>query len=125
MCFDKDVKDKEELVSLKDYINYIYSGNINWGMVSKQIASYQEKGYKLSGIRGTLHYCFEIKKMDKSKSLGIGIVEYYYKQAGEYFRAVGRMDEEQKFEYTCEEITIPTPQADRMTRLKTINMEEL
>lgn len=110
---------------MKKYIGEIFNGNINWGLVNKQINNYIDKGYKPSGIQGTLHYCYFIKKMSLAKANGIGIVEYYYKQAGEYFNAMGRMEKVQKVEIKTKEVQIFEPKAEKLTRLKPIALEEI
>ncbi len=94
-------------------------------MVNKQISNYLEKGYKASGIKGTLHYCYIVKRMNIQKAAGIGIVDYYYKQAGDYFQAMGKMDKVQKVKLETKEVFISEPSATKITRLKPINLEDL
>lgn len=124
-CFKAKDREKREIAELKNYIGELFRGNINWGLVNKQINSYIGKGYKPSGIQGTLHYCYIIKRMNIQKANGIGIVEYYYKQAGEYFNALERMEKVQKVELTTKEIVIKEPVATKLTRLKPIALEDL
>lgn len=124
-CYKQKEKEKSEVAKLKVYIGELFSGNINWGLVNKQINNYLDKGYKPSGIQGTLHYCYIIKRMNIQKANGIGIVEYYYKQAGDYFMAMGRMEQVQKVEITTREVIISEPTAEKLTRLKPIALEEL
>ena len=125
MALDEEYSKFFQIAEVKNYIGELFRGNINWGLVNKQINSYIGKGYKPSGIQGTLHYCYIIKKMNIQKANGIGIVEYYYKQAGEYFNALERMEKVQKVELTTKEIVIKEPVATKLTRLKPIALEDL
>lgn len=124
-CFKIKEREKKEVAELRTYIGELFRGNVNWGLVNKQINDYLAKGYKPSGIQGTLHYCYIIKRMSMGKAKGIGLVEYYYKQAGEYFNALGKMNITQKYEYKVKEVVINEPTTYKLTRLKPIAMEEL
>lgn len=124
-CYKQKEREKIEVGQLKSYIGDLFRGNINWGLVNKQINNYIEKGYKPSGIQGTLHYCYIIKRMNMQKANGIGIVEYYYKQAGEYFNALGKMEQVQKVELSVREVVINEPTVEKLSRLKLIPLEEL
>lgn len=124
-CFKMKEKEKEQVAQLKTYIGELFRGNINWGLVNKQINNYIDKGYKPSGIQGTLHYCYILKKMNIQKANGIGIVEYYYKQAGDYFNALGKMETVQKVEIKTKEVVIKEPVAEKLTRLRPIALEDL
>lgn len=88
--------------------------------IYKQLKDYIEKNhYTYSGIHKALIYHFEIKKGDISKANGgIGIVEYVYQQAHDYYRSIwlAQQKNESKIEeiknYLPEEkvIKIPIPQ---------------
>jgi hypothetical protein len=124
-CYKIKEAERLEIEQLKSYIGELFNYNVNWGLINKQIKQYLDKGYKPSGIQGTLHYCYSIQKMNFTKAHGIGIVEFYYKTAGQYFQAMGRMGKEQKVENTIREVVISEPVSTKMTRLKPIPLEDI
>lgn len=75
-----------DLVKLKDYISQKYGDKARWPLINKQIKDYLAKGYSLSGILKSLVWFYDIKNNSPDKSNGgIGIVEYAYQDAYNYY----------------------------------------
>lgn len=83
----KEEKDRE---ALTQYIKDFYGADANWPLIQKQIKKYiSEKNYSYSGILKSLKFFYEVRRGDKSKARGgIGIVEYVYNDAFNYYRAI-------------------------------------
>lgn len=80
----------QDLVKLKAYITQIYGDKANWKLISKQLKDFkQNNNYSYSGILKSLTYFYDVKKnsIEKSKG-GIGIVEYIYNEAYNYYLAL-------------------------------------
>lgn len=127
-CALEQEKEKSTRQSLNNLIDDLFDGDVNYGVIGKQISNFQQQyKYTLSGIAGTLYYCYKIKHMDISKAEGIGIVPFYYKQAREYFatleraknNAVGSLDIHKKT------IHIKAPQAEPLNKLREISLDKL
>lgn len=85
-CFDtidKDVRDREEL---EEYIRQVYNIEKMTPLINKQIKEFHEQGMSYSGIYKTLYYFYTIKNQKLGKAKGIGIVEYTYEEARNYFK---------------------------------------
>ena len=83
-----EVKEQNpDLIKLKEYISKTYGDKANWALINRQIKTFTaEKGYSLSGILKSLMYFYEIKGNNISGSNGgIGIIEYCYQDAYNYF----------------------------------------
>ena len=78
------MNDKE---ALTDYIQQLYGNKANWALIMKQLKEYEkDKDYTYSGMKRTLQYVYEIKKMSIDDSNGgIGIIPFQYQEAYEYF----------------------------------------
>ena len=79
-------KEDPDLQKLKEYIAQLFGDKVNWALVNKQIKKFKEKnGYSYSGMLKSLIYFFEVKGNSIEKSKGIGIVEYTYQDAFQYY----------------------------------------
>src|SRR5690606_23295643 len=77
---------------LIDYICELHNVNPPSGYVFKQIREFQEqRNYTLKGIELTLRYFHEVKEEPVMKGTGIGIVEYFYDEAKEYYISLENM----------------------------------
>lgn len=79
--------------ALLDYINELYKKNNinpNWPMIQKQIKKYVEGNkWTYSGIKRTLIYCYEVKKIDIRNCEGdIRAVTIYYPEAYKYYEKI-------------------------------------
>lgn len=85
----KPAEDKE-LTQLKAYISQVYGDKVNWKLVTKQIKDFKQKnGYSYSGMLKSLTYFYDVKKNSTEKSNGgIGIIEYVYNEAYNYYLAL-------------------------------------
>lgn len=83
------VGEEEGAMELREYINDLFSGTVNWGLVNKQIKNYHDSlGFSYSGMLKSLKYAYEIKKNNLGKAQGIGIVQICYQQAFDYYYAL-------------------------------------
>ena len=118
----KKVKEKEkpqedqDLIALKDYIALKYGNKANWPLITRQIKDFHEnKGYTYTGMLKSLTYFYDIKgnKPDSSKG-GIGIVDYCYKAAYDYYLAIfmaRKNSEDVTYQPIVKEYKIPVPKA--------------
>lgn len=121
-------EEDEDLVKLKEYITKLYGEKANWALINKQIKNFtKEKSYSLSGILKSLIYFFDIKKNNTDKTNGgIGIVEYCYQDAYNYYLGLylaQQANENKVLLNQVKEITIPIPSA-RGTKQKLIDLGE-
>ena len=95
------------------------------GQVNKQIRLYTDRyGYKISGIKGTLYYISEVKRIQMDPKYGIGLVAHFYKEAASYFEKMERMSSIKPYEEKENRIvTIEEPRAERVSRV--VDLEEL
>lgn len=87
---EKPASEDPDLIALKSYIERIYGTKANWALINKQIKKFHsENKYSYSGILKSLIYFYEVKhnSVDGSNG-GIGIVEYTYDQAYQYYLAI-------------------------------------
>lgn len=87
---EKSTTEDPDLITLKNYIERIYGTKANWALINKQIKKFHlENKYSYSGILKSLIYFYEVKhnSVDGSNG-GIGIVEYTYDQAYQYYLAI-------------------------------------
>lgn len=125
----------KEIAELADerqkVISYVYSiggKEVNFPLVNRQLNSMFDKGMNYKGIYYTLKYCYEVKRMSFSSGKGgIGIVEYLYKEASEYYGRISEAkskvkDIEINKEYR--EVKISSPSKDSFCT-KEIDLESL
>ena len=85
-CFEEKYPNEEEKEELREYIKKLLNIEQLTPLINKQLKVYiEENKFTYSGILGTLMYCYEVKKIDRTKAKGIGIVLYTYNEAKEYF----------------------------------------
>ena len=117
-----------DLKKLKDYITKIYGDKANWPLITKQIKNYtKDKKYSLSGILKSLVWFYDVKhnSVDGSNG-GIGIVEYCYQDAYNYYLALFIAQEANKnivLDNEIKEVTIAPPEM-RGTKQKLIDFGE-
>jgi hypothetical protein len=81
----KASKKCDDLIELKSYINQLYNGNVNWGLVMRQIKSFKEEyGYTYKQQLWVLKYAYEIKDMC-FEAQGIGIIPWLFKEARQFY----------------------------------------
>lgn len=87
-CIEPMEKEKElnktDFQKIMDYVHDLYE-RPNYVMIAKQIKDMKERGLKESGILKTLQYIYEIEEMKVMEDKGIGLVEYKYEDAKNYF----------------------------------------
>lgn len=85
-CYKEKFPDEEEKQLLIDYIKKLFNIEKLTPLIYKQIKDFvEEYKYTYSGMRGTLVYSYEIRKLDIGKARGIGIIPYNYEEAKNYF----------------------------------------
>ena len=118
----------EKIAQLKGYINQIYGEKANWPLIMRQIKKFtSENGFSISGILKSLVWFYEVKhnKVNDSNG-GIGIVEYCYKDAYNYYLAIYKANEANKdkqINTTVKEITIKPPKARNYLCKSIIDLE--
>ena len=81
----KASKKCDDLIELKSYINQLYNGNVNWGLVMRQIKSFKDEyGYTYKQQLYVLKYACEIKDM-RFEAQGIGIIPWLFKEAKQFY----------------------------------------
>ena len=121
-------EENEDLKKVKDYISKVYGNKANWPLIMRQIKKFTtEKGYSLSGILKSLIWFYDIQhnNVDGSNG-GIGIVEYAYQPAYNYYLAlfIAQQANENKTLFNeVKEVTI-TPPEMRGTKQKLIDFGE-
>ncbi len=81
----KESKKCDDLIELKSYINQLYNGNVNWGLVMRQIKSFKEEyGYTYKQQLWVLKYAYEVKDMC-FEAQGIGIIPWLFKEAKQFY----------------------------------------
>ena len=119
--------EKETRRQLNEFLFKLWNGNVNFGIVGQQIKTFQSQyNYTLSGILGTLHYCYRIKNLDPAKAQGIGIVPYYYKEARAYFFAIerGKINSSELLDTKKRIVKITPPKSYPIIKLFEISLEE-
>lgn len=128
-CADQEDKDRQDREKLNHLLYEIFEENVNFGMIGQQIKTFKSQyRYTISGITGTLYYCYKIKNMPVTKKTnGIGIVPFFYKEAREYFSSVsrGRENAQGVIENHKKTIHISSPRAEGINKMREISMEDL
>lgn len=76
-------------IQLENYIKKLMKIEKISPLIKKQIDNfYQEKQYSYKSILFTLKYFYEIKKGDITKAKGIGIVDYVYEEAKNFYKNI-------------------------------------
>lgn len=80
------------LLQLEKYIKSIMSLDKITPLIKRQIQRFHEENkYSYNGIFLTLKYFYEIKNGDPHKARGIGIVEYVYDDAKNYYEQLQKV----------------------------------
>jgi hypothetical protein len=127
-CAVQEQVDKNIRKQLNSFIMELWDGAPNFGMVGRQINQFQtDYKYTLSGILGTLHYCYNVKKIGFDKAQGIGIVPYYYKEARKYFEAIekGRANSSELLDTKHIVVNIAPPRSEVIRKINEIQWEEI
>ena len=128
-CADQEDRDRQDREKLNHILYEIFGQNVNFGMIGQQIKLFRSQyKYTISGITGTLHYCYKIKNMPVTKKTnGIGIVPFFYKEAREYFSSVnkGRENAQGIVENKKKTIHISSPRVQGINKIGEIPMEDI
>lgn len=81
----KTTSDEEWFVYLKDYLANDVRATLNFAKLTKQWKSFLKKDFTAKGIYFAMRYFFEVQKADPTKTDGIGIIPYIYKDAAAYW----------------------------------------
>lgn len=117
-----------ERASRQDLLEYtmdILGKDANIGLVMKQIKDFSEKKHMTeSGIKGTIYYLTQIKRMRLDPKFGIAIVAFHYQNARRYFEKLEDVNDIPKFEeIPTKQITIQEP--INRKRAKVVDLEAL
>jgi hypothetical protein len=122
-------KDQIQRKELELYMRELLGDNINFGMLNKQIKTYQDDyGFTISGILGTIHYIISVEGLSFAKSQGIGLVPYYYNKAKIYWariKAANQSTQDVDFKLLKREIHINPPQPKPLAKRKFQTLSEL
>jgi hypothetical protein len=127
-CAENDAQDKVLRKELNSYIFDLWDGDVNFALVGKQINQFQtEYNYTLSGILGTLNYCYGVKKLRPEKAQGIGIVPFYYKEARNYYKTIeqGRINSSEILDLKKVVVNIHPPRSEIFKKINEIQLEEI
>lgn len=126
-CFDNRQAKIDDRDRLLEYICELHDIEFANMSIRKQIKEYQEHPYyfTLRGILTTLRYVHEIEGIPVKEGTGIGIIEFYYKKAVEYYTNLIRVrDRNAELTYNSEEEIVYST-LPKKRKQKTINIEEL
>lgn len=126
-CYNARHAKTSDRNNLIDYICYLYKINKPSGFMLRQIKTFEESGYSLKGIQMTLQYFHEIKEnpIINDPKVGIGIIEYVYDDAREYFRNISEVinhNSKIKIDNKEEVVYVKPP---KNTRKKLIDLEDI
>lgn len=128
-CASQQEIDREQRKQLEQFIFELLGENINFGMLNKQIKTYQDEyKFTISGILGTLYYIANIKQLSFNKSQGIGLVPYYYSEARAYWNKVKNAQTSSagiEIENKQKQIIIKPPQPKPLIKQKFQTLSEL
>jgi hypothetical protein len=127
LCSNEQQQEKEDRAQLNKILYEIFGENLNFGVVGQQIKNYKNQyNFTISGIIGTLYYCYKIINLDPRKAQGIGIVPFYYKEARSYFNAIenaknnlGALNIQKKI------VHIKSPKAEPLIKFREISLNYL
>lgn len=119
--------EKEAYNELKDYLNTLFKGKINWPLAISKMQALRLQNYTYSGMRKALQWWYEIKKNSpQDVKSPLGIIPYIYEDAYKYYEAIFLAEQRNKdFQYTerVREFTI-TPPAVVKQPPRLFNLEE-
>ncbi|MFS0643770.1 hypothetical protein [Siminovitchia sp. 179-K 8D1 HS] len=124
-CFESFNQRATHRKELIDYICELYNIPAPTGFMLKQIKEFEDThGYTLKGMEMTLRYFHEIKQEPVLKGAGIGIVEYFYNEARDYYTNLSKIRESNsKVNYdNNEEIIYIKPPKHKSRKLKQIDI---
>lgn len=114
----------QDQIDLENYIMKMFKWDYVHARVQRQIKHYvDDLNFSYSGIRKALIYFYEVKQnsLEKANS-GIGIVEYVYEEAFEYFYALWEAQQQninikvEEYVPQVKEVVIPVPQIQTRSR---------
>lgn len=125
-CFGVANASAKVRYDLINYICYLHNIKVPTGYMFRQIKEFEENnGFKLPGIQLTLQYYHEVKDNPVVQGTGIGIVEYFYYEARDYFINLNKIKAHNvniKIDNTEEVIYVKPP---KNREIKTIDLEGL
>ena len=81
--------EKEAYNELKDYLNTLFKGKINWPLAISKMQALRLQNYTYSGMRKALQWWYEIKKNSpQDVKSPLGIIPYIYEDAYKYYEAI-------------------------------------
>lgn len=128
-CASIQEVERTQRKQLEQTVVELLGDNINFGMLNKQIKTYQDEyHYTMSGILGTIYYIINVEGLSFNKSQGIGLVPYYYNKAKIYWSRVKIANESIKdidFKITKKEVHIEPPVIKPLVKQKPLTLFEL
>lgn len=115
-------QEEKDLEDLYYYCKDLFGKNLDFMGCKRMVHKWhKDEGMTYSGMKKTLQYCYEIKKMSLDRAEGrIGIVPYMYNEAKEYWRKVDRAQKVNANKELREDalitVTIPRPQSKERKR---------
>lgn len=107
----REAADKKQL---EEYIKQIYRIEKLSPLMYRQIKRFKEElGMTYSGMSGALVYFYQVLGNTTEKARGIGILEYVYQDARQYYTNLSKINlanQGQDFNIQTHTITIPVPQ---------------
>lgn len=127
-CFQKMMASRAAREDLLQYCFSVLGSEMNPALVQKQIKDFTTRfRYTESGIKGTLYYLHEIKKVKLTPRMGIAIVPYHYEKARNYFAKVDSVSDLPSFDSIIEEateITIEKP-VNKKRYSRVVNLDDM
>lgn len=127
-CAPERRKEEADRLDLCKYVATIFNIDFPDTGLLAQIKKFREQdGYKYQGIKATLYYIIEIKKMKLTRAYGLGLVVNYYEEARAYYSEYKRKLQQTQVIKT-EKVVLkmkPPVHENAYREKKLINMEEL
>lgn len=128
-CASQQEVDREQRKQLEQVVVELLGENINFGMLNKQIKTYQDEyRFTISGILGTLYYIANVKQLSFNKSQGIGLVPFYYSEAKIYWNRIKNAKDSSdgvEIQNKQRQIYIKSPQLKPLIKQRIQSLSEL
>lgn len=117
-CYQAKKQEQAEREDLLTLARTHIGETANPAFIQKQINKFtKEYGYTVSGIKGTIYYAVEVKRMKLRPEFGLAFVPYNYEKARAYFEKMDSMESIEPYkELEVRVIEIPVPEGKRYRR---------
>ena len=116
-----------DYTALRDYINELFKGKVNWGLVVGKMQMLRKQQYTYSGMLKALRWWYEIKKQPVTEVKSpLGIIPFIYNDAFDYYQAIflaEQNNKDKKINANVREFHIDIPQPHPMKKIKLFDLD--